>query len=258
MIIAIDFDGTVVDHRFPDIGPAVPHAVDSLRRLHQQGHRIILWTMRSGPYLQEAVKWYEQHEIPLYGINSNPDQHWSTSPKAYAELYIDDAAFGCPLIELAGFARRCVDWEKVMQVLAPKQVRRAAEWEAWVVVDEDDEDFALWYDGQRLEEGQPSPSAEGKSLDEVVRASLNRLQVTRYNALKLFEAEPPSGYSHAAYVRQHLAEILKEPTLGVDDCDDQPREEDDYLEYHFKFLRGNWDARCVIRRWKTWTTTDGV
>jgi hypothetical protein len=50
----------------------------------------------------------------LYGINRNPEQDaWTSSPKAYGELYIDDAAFGCPLMFPKGFARPCVDWKKV-------------------------------------------------------------------------------------------------------------------------------------------------
>ena len=118
MIIAVDFDGTVVDHRFPDTGPDVPHAVESLKQLVKDGHQLILWTMRSREYLEHAVTWYAQHGIPLHGINGNPDQaSWTTSPKAYANVYIDDAAVGCPLLQLARFKRPCVDWLIVMERL---------------------------------------------------------------------------------------------------------------------------------------------
>ena len=64
--------------------------------------------------LQEAVDYVEKNGIELYGINRNPDQDsWTNSPKAYGEVYVDDSAFGCPLIEVKGFSRRCVDWKKV-------------------------------------------------------------------------------------------------------------------------------------------------
>ena len=118
MIIAVDFDGTCVDHRFPEVGPDAPDSVTSLRALHAAGHELILWTMRSGKPLDDAVAWFASKGIPLYGINGNPDQHtWTKSPKAYAQIYIDDAALGCPLIELASFKRKCVDWVSVMAIL---------------------------------------------------------------------------------------------------------------------------------------------
>jgi hydroxymethylpyrimidine pyrophosphatase-like HAD family hydrolase len=120
MIIAVDFDGTVVDHRFPEVGPDVPGAVSALKELVADGHKIILWTMRSDVYLAHAVEWYAAHEIPLYGVNVNPGQKiWTSSPKAYAHAYVDDAAVGCPLITLAAFNRPCVDWPEVMRRLFP-------------------------------------------------------------------------------------------------------------------------------------------
>jgi hypothetical protein len=111
MIIAIDFDGTVVTHEWPKIGTDVG-AEPILRQLVENGHLLILWTMRSGPELDAAVEWFKIRDIPLYGANKNPDQHWSTSPKAYAQLYIDDAALGMPLIRPAG-KRPYVDWRAV-------------------------------------------------------------------------------------------------------------------------------------------------
>lgn len=112
MIIAVDFDGTVVEHRYPDVGVDVPFAADWLRRYVKAGAKLILWTMRSGETLQDAVRWYEKRGIPLWGVNVNPDQDWTTSPKAYAKVYIDDAAFGCPLVPNQ-VGRPYVDWEVV-------------------------------------------------------------------------------------------------------------------------------------------------
>ncbi len=118
MYICVDFDGTVVDHRYPDIGEPVPGAVKWLRRLQRYGAKLILFTMRSDQpghlLLAEAVRYLEKSGIELYGVNRNPDQDsWTDSPKAYGEVYIDDSAFGCPLIFPKGFSRPCVDWQRV-------------------------------------------------------------------------------------------------------------------------------------------------
>jgi hypothetical protein len=72
--------------------------------------------MRSGKELDDAVNWFKENNIPLYGIQKNPQQHkWTTSPKAFGKLYIDDAALGCPLIH--GEFRPYVDWIKVRENL---------------------------------------------------------------------------------------------------------------------------------------------
>ena len=118
MIIAVDFDGTVVDHRYPLIGKDAPYAVEVLKQLIVAEHKLILFTMRSGLYLDDAVRWFKHKEIALWGIQYNPEQStWSQSNKCYANLYIDDAAFGCPVIYPPDFARPCVDWQKVRAVL---------------------------------------------------------------------------------------------------------------------------------------------
>lgn len=110
-ILAVDFDGTVVRHEYPEVGPDVPHAQKVLRQLVANDVKLILWTMRSGMYLVDAVDWFRDRDIPLYGINSNPEQgSWTASPKAYAHLYIDDAALGCPLLPCPVGGRPYVDW----------------------------------------------------------------------------------------------------------------------------------------------------
>lgn len=107
MIIGIDFDGTIVKHDYPLVGDAVPHALRVMRRLLINDHKIILWTMRSDAeseddedmtVLDEAVEYCRSNGIELFGVNKNPEQYWSTSPKAYCQIYIDDAALGCPLL----------------------------------------------------------------------------------------------------------------------------------------------------------------
>lgn len=120
--VCVDFDGTVVTHEYPEVGQEVPNAVKVLKALEQKGVRIILWTMRHGDELQDAVRWYEDRGIELFGVNRNPEQgEWTDSPKAYAQLYIDDAAFGCPLRENPQIGGRpFVDWYVVEEVLLGK------------------------------------------------------------------------------------------------------------------------------------------
>jgi len=110
-IIAIDFDGTLVEYRYPDIGPDVPGAFEWVRKLQDAGAKLILWTMRDGDTLAAAVEHCRARGIEFWGVNANPDQSWSTSPKQYAHAYIDDANLYCP-VKLAG-RRAVVDWDIV-------------------------------------------------------------------------------------------------------------------------------------------------
>lgn len=119
-LIAVDFDGTCVTHMYPEIGADVG-AVPVLKELVEAGHKLILWTMRSDTTLEQAVSWFKSHDIPLYGINKNPQQFsWTRSPKAYAQLYLDDAALGIPLKRRKGQDRPFVNWEKVRKMLVKR------------------------------------------------------------------------------------------------------------------------------------------
>lgn len=112
MTIAIDFDGTLVRHKYPSVGSDVPGAVETCHELLRAGHKLILWTMRSGVELQDAVDWCTEKKIKLYAVNENPSQLvWTISPKCYAQLYIDDAGLGCPLKRDGDDV--FVDWELV-------------------------------------------------------------------------------------------------------------------------------------------------
>lgn len=133
MIIAVDFDGTIVDHRYPDIGAEVPGALSWIKQFQAAGAKVFLWTMRSdgvddGNTLTEAISWLAAHDVWVDGANINPEQTWSRSPKLYANLYIDDAAFGCPLRENPrSGGRPYVDWDVVgPRVLSLLQSRAAA------------------------------------------------------------------------------------------------------------------------------------
>ncbi len=116
-IIAVDFDGTCVTHEYPKVGRLIG-AQSVLRDLASAGDLLILWTMRSGQFLADAVAWFAEHEIPLYGVNENPMQKgWTESPKAYAHIYIDDAALGIPLKDGFPGERPFVDWDEVRKLL---------------------------------------------------------------------------------------------------------------------------------------------
>jgi hypothetical protein len=118
MTICVDFDGTCVTHDYPLVGKDIG-AIPILKRLVEEGNSLILWTMRSGKELNDAIKWFESNGIKLYGIQENPTQSsWTTSPKAYAQLYIDDAALGCPLIINNKLSSRpFVNWNEVEKIL---------------------------------------------------------------------------------------------------------------------------------------------
>lgn len=127
MIIGLDFDGTVVTHMYPEIGENIG-AVPVLKALAAQGHQFVLNTMRDdkGTHrncLKEAEDWFKNNGIELLGVNKNPTQHtWTTSPKVYAHLYIDDAALGTPTILDPVTKRPCVDWARVVAMLVKREI----------------------------------------------------------------------------------------------------------------------------------------
>ena len=137
MTIAVDFDGTCVTHDFPKVGKNIGAEI-VLKKLADKGHKIILYTMRSHPSektekagtsgmisttndcLQDAIDWFVKYDIPLYGVNDNPSQHsWTDSPKVYANMYIDDAALGIPLVynDMSSMMRPYVGWVRVTELL---------------------------------------------------------------------------------------------------------------------------------------------
>lgn len=122
MVIALDFDGTVVTHEYPYIGEDIG-AVPVLKELVAAGHQLILFTMRSGKLLDDALAWFERNGIELYAVNENPEQvSWTSSVKVYANMYIDDCALGCPIRFEDGVRRPFVDWKKVREILVYNRV----------------------------------------------------------------------------------------------------------------------------------------
>ena len=101
MIIAVDFDGTIVEHRYPAIGKERPGAIDTLKQLVKEGNRLILWTVREGDLLQEAVDFCRSRGLEFYAVNSNVPQNElflpsakSVAGKVSADIYIDDRNIG--------------------------------------------------------------------------------------------------------------------------------------------------------------------
>jgi len=111
LTIAVDFDGTIVEHKYPDIGDEMLFAFDTLKALQKKGHRLILWTYRAGKYLDDAVSYCESRGITFYAINkSYPEEILESgiSRKINADIFIDDRNVG-------GFP----GWGEIYQTLHP-------------------------------------------------------------------------------------------------------------------------------------------
>jgi hypothetical protein len=98
MIIAVDFDGTIVEHKYPGIGEELPFAVSTLRMLADRQHRLILWTVRRGRLLEEAVEWCRKRGLEFYAVNKNfPEEVLENNDcfgKINADVFIDDRNLG--------------------------------------------------------------------------------------------------------------------------------------------------------------------
>lgn len=119
LIIAVDFDGTIVEDAYPEIGEEKIFAFDTLKRLQSDGHRLILWTYRHGSKLQEAVDFCKQHGIEFYAVNKNYKNEVmddSIPRKLAADIFIDDRNIG-------GF----IGWGEIYQILTketPPKIER--------------------------------------------------------------------------------------------------------------------------------------
>lgn len=116
MIIAVDFDGTIVEHKYPAIGKELPFATATLRQLIKDGHKLILWSVREGELLEEAIKWCENHGVRFYAANANLDedagetqQSAHFSRKLKADMFIDDRNIG-----------GLPDWGSIYQMICQK------------------------------------------------------------------------------------------------------------------------------------------
>lgn len=119
LIIAVDFDGTIVEHKYPEIGQELPFAFHSLKALQKKGHRIILWTYRVGEELEAALNFCLENGMEFYAINKNyPEEKYSDSisRKILADIYIDDRNFG-------GLA----SWPEIYQDIHPEEFPKQKE-----------------------------------------------------------------------------------------------------------------------------------
>lgn len=98
MVIGVDFDGTIVEHEYPRIGKPIPFAIDVLKRLEADGHTLILWTVRTGALLQEAIDYCESQGLTFYAHNRNfPEEEFDEekiSRKISTDIFIDDRNIG--------------------------------------------------------------------------------------------------------------------------------------------------------------------
>ena len=115
MKIAVDFDGTIVEHRYPQIGEEKLFAIETLKQLQTLGHQLILWTFRHGKELDEAIEYCRKKGIEFYAVNkSYPEEDFdpaTTSRKIDVELFIDDRNVG-------GF----LGWSEIWQIINPDSI----------------------------------------------------------------------------------------------------------------------------------------
>ena len=99
MTIAVDFDGTIVEHRYPEIGKELPFATQTLKMLIEDRHKLILWSVREGKLLEDAVEWCRKRGVEFYAVNKDfPEEDLSKnqtfSRKLKADVWIDDRNIG--------------------------------------------------------------------------------------------------------------------------------------------------------------------
>jgi hypothetical protein len=112
--IAVDFDGTIVEHKYPEIGKEILFAFETLRALQDQGHQLILWTFRSGKELDEAVEYCRRNGVEFYAVNASyPEEVFDEdydSRKIDADIFIDDRNIG-----------GLPSWGEIYQILNPNE-----------------------------------------------------------------------------------------------------------------------------------------
>lgn len=114
MIIAVDFDGTIVEHRYPEIGKEIPFATDTLKMLMKDKHKLILWSVREGKLLDDAVNWCRERGVEFFAVNKDfpeeDDDKCHFSRKIKADVFIDDRNLG-----------GLPDWGVIYQMISEKK-----------------------------------------------------------------------------------------------------------------------------------------
>lgn len=117
--IAVDFDGTIVTHEYPKIGREIPFAIETLKMLIRDQHRLILWSVREGELLQEAVDWCRERGVEFWAVNKDyPEESYENnnhfSRKLKADYFIDDRNIG-----------GLPDWGQIYQIISKGKSYRA-------------------------------------------------------------------------------------------------------------------------------------
>ncbi|MCQ2202630.1 MAG: hypothetical protein MJZ27_11170 [Bacteroidales bacterium] len=111
-IIAVDFDGTIVENKYPEMGKPLMFAFDTLRALQQKDYLLTLWTCRTGKLLDDAVDLCRKNGIEFYAINANYPGEDMSNPdnprKLTADIFIDDRNLG-----------GIPSWGEIYQILCP-------------------------------------------------------------------------------------------------------------------------------------------
>ena len=123
--IAIDFDGTIVTHEYPKIGTEIPFAIETLKMLIRDHHRLILWSVREGQLLQEAVDWCKERGVEFWAVNKDyPEERFENnnhfSRKLKADYFIDDRNIG-----------GLPDWGQIYQIISQGRAIEASSRKAW-------------------------------------------------------------------------------------------------------------------------------
>ena len=123
LTIAVDFDGTIVEHEYPKIGKEKPFAVETLRSLQEDGHTLILWTARDGELLDQAVEWCASRGLNFFAVNNNHPKNYlfqgrsDKSCKVIADIYIDDHNLG-----------GLPDWDPIYSMISGMRRKKRSWW----------------------------------------------------------------------------------------------------------------------------------
>ena len=123
MIIAVDFDGTIVEHRYPSIGRIRPFAFETLKALQTKNHQLILWSHRTGNELEKAVKFCRSHGLEFYAVNKNypeEERDENNNRKIIADIYIDDRNLG-----------GLPSWGEIYMIICPEEDKTANTTKSW-------------------------------------------------------------------------------------------------------------------------------
>lgn len=140
MIIAVDFDGTIVEHKYPAIGNELPFAVETLKMLIRDGHRLILWTVREGDLLEEALQWCYARGVYFYAANKDyPEENGRESNASYsrklkADIFIDDRNLG-----------GLPDWGQIYEMVTRQQTWQDRMREAKITFDDHKPKKRRWW-----------------------------------------------------------------------------------------------------------------